>query len=203
MTAAEIAKVYMAKEEARRQQALIDSVYTPELKEAVASYMKTAMPKVEITEQWKKHVAEIIANQPKMEIPRHEIPHSLLEQMSKQIQLQNQDLLRIARKHATLFGGIKFQLPEGYLEAVAAWRERLGEEAAAEDPRAGAGLLRRLAEEREAIIKCLYRIGLGFEGFAYLPISPVSPIIGYLFMLAAMFGEVADEYILEREDGDD
>jgi RNA-binding protein YhbY len=155
MTAAEMVKVYVANNEARRNQAIIDSVYAPELKAAIANYARTAMSAFKVSEQWKTQLAEIAANQPKMQFPKIEIPQSLLEQMGKQIQLQNQDLIKIAKKHVALFGGIKFQLPEGYLEAAAAWREQLADEAAADDPYVAGERLRKLAREREAIIKCL------------------------------------------------
>jgi len=202
MTAAEMVKVYVANNEARRNQTMIDSVYAPELKAAIANYAKTAMPAFKVSEQWKTQLAEIAANQPKMQFPKIEIPQSLLEQMGKQIQLQNQDLIKIAKKHAALFGGVKFQLPENYLEAAAVWRGQLADEAAADDPNVAGERLRKLAREREAIIKCLYRIGLGLEGFAYVPKSGVPHFIGFLFLLAAMFGEVADEFLSEDDDLD-
>lgn len=97
--------------------------------------------------------------------------------------------------------GINFNLPDGWAEQVAAYREQLAEEVAADDglEDAGGGF-GRLAEEREAIITCLQRIGFALEGFAYLPHSPIPPFVGYLILMLAVLGQVADDS--EREDDD-
>jgi hypothetical protein len=91
-----------------------------------------------------------------------------------------------------------FKLPEGMAAQVAAFKEQLEAELA--DPGLAEERAGRLAEERETIIKFLRRVGLGVEGFSYLPGSPIPSLVGFVILLLAMLSEVADEILTERED---
>lgn len=143
----------------------------------------------------------------------------LREQLQSQIDFQNMFrpalLEQIQEQNATIHqllvgtSGIKkaiaaidFNLPEGLLaDQIAAYREQLAAELAADsgvaEERAG-----RLAEEREAVIKCLRRVGVAVEAFSYLPESPIPPLVGILILLLAALSEVADEILTEREEDD-
>lgn len=198
MTASQMASIYVANQQALRHQAMVDAVYTPAVKNAIAQYKKSILPNYRVSEEWQKQIAEIVANLPKIETPKIEIPDSIIEQASKQFQIQNKELVKVMRS-AALGSAINFKLPDGYLDAIAAWREDMEAEAAeADDPSVVVEGLRRLADERKAILKCLERINqtaimCGLSGV------PVPHIVLALLMAFYMAGDVADEILTERE----
>ncbi|HEX5983241.1 MAG TPA: hypothetical protein VFY69_03450 [Solirubrobacterales bacterium] len=126
---------------------------------------------------------------------------ALLEQMREQVREQNVVLRRMLDapgiKRALVT--IDFKLPEVLADQIAAYREQLAAEVTA-DPDVAEETAGRLAQDREAIIKCLRRVGIAVEGFSYLPESPVPPLVGFLILVLAALGEVADEILAERED---
>ncbi|HEX8049897.1 MAG TPA: hypothetical protein VF504_00390, partial [Solirubrobacterales bacterium] len=86
---------------------------------------------------------------------------------------------------------IDLKLPEGFADQIAAYGDQLVAEIS--DPDVAEERAGRLAEEREAIIKFLRRVGVVVEGFSYLPESPIPPLMGFLIILLAALSEVADE----------
>jgi hypothetical protein len=101
------------------------------------------------------------------------------------------------------FAGINFNLPKGWAEQVAAYREQIVTELAVEDDaESTGGGLKRLAEEREAIITCLKRIGVALEGAKFIPNFPIPPLVIYLFCMLVALAEVANEKLSEPADDD-
>ncbi len=127
---------------------------------------------------------------------------SLVMQMQKQNEAIRQMLDSSGIKKA--LASINFALPKGFADHLAAYRDQLAEEVMADaefpDPEVAEERVGRLAEEREAIIKCLYRVGLAVEGFSYLPESPIPPFVGFLIFLLAAISEIADEILFEGDD---
>lgn len=123
---------------------------------------------------------------------------ALLEQIREQNAALRQVLDTPGIRRA--MANVDFNLPEGLAGQIVAFREQLAAEMA--DPGIAEEAAGRLAQERGAIIKCLRRVGLAVEGFSYLPESPLPPLIGFLILLLAALGEVADEILTEREDDD-
>jgi hypothetical protein len=184
-TAQDYAKALRIATGAERHQVLVDSIMTPELRK--------------LMQEQGQRMSEALHLQVKV---RDMLPPSL----EALIREQNQ---RIAEMIDTsgmrkALAGINFNLPDDWAEQVAAYREEIAAEFAGEVDmeEAGSGF-GRLAEEREAIIACLQRIGFALEGFAYLPRSPIPPFVGYLILLLAVIGQVADEKLSEREAGND
>lgn len=179
----EISKTFRIASEAQRHQALGDAVLnSPGIRK--------------VREDAGKRLAEAINLQIKTrDLLSPSLEALMLEQNQRIADMLNTSGMRKA------FAGINFNLPEGWAEQVAAYREQIATEIAGEgdteDVGSGFG---RLAEEREAIITCLQRIGFALEGFAYLPRSPIPPFVGYLILLLAVLGQVADEKLSERED---
>lgn len=172
--------IRVAINEAQRQRALVDAVVTPELRKMMQDYGK--------------QVSETLNLQVKV---RNLLPPSLETMMREQNQRIAEMLDNAGLRQA--FAGIDFELPEGWAEQVAAYHERLATEVAAEEEADPASGLGRLAEEREAIIICLQRIGHALEGFAYLPDSPIPHFVGYLIFTLAVLGSVANEKLSERD----
>jgi hypothetical protein len=182
VTTEQINRTFRIASEAQRHQAMVDSIMTPELRKMMQ-------------EQGKR-----ISEATNFQIKTRNLFSPALEAQLKE---QNQ---RIAEMLDTsglrkVIANIDFKLPDGFAEQMAAYRQQL-EVQAAEETEAqndgGAGL-GRLAEEREAIIICLQRIGVAMEGFSYVPGSPLPHIIGFLILALAMIGEVANEKLGERE----
>lgn len=123
---------------------------------------------------------------------------ALLEQMREQNAALRQVLDTPGIRKA--MANIDLKLPEGMAGQIVAFREQLAVEMA--DPDIAEERAGRLAQERGAIIKCLRRVGLAVEGFSYLPESPLPPLVGFLILLLAALGEVADEILTEREEDD-
>jgi hypothetical protein len=184
MTTQEIAKTLRSVSEAQRHQAIVDSIMTPELRK--------------LMQEQGKRMAEAL----NLQIKVRDVISPSLEALIRE---QNQRIAEMLDTSGmrTALTGINFKLPEGWAEEVAAYRAQLAGAVADGDgiDDAGAGF-GRLVEEREAIITCLQRIGFALEGFAYLPRSPIPPFVGYLILLLAVLGQVADEKLSEREDDD-
>ncbi|HEU4599850.1 MAG TPA: hypothetical protein VFS26_08890 [Solirubrobacterales bacterium] len=183
MKAEQINTTFRIASEAQRHQVLVDAVVTPELREAMRDHGKQISEALNLQVK----VRDLIS--PSLE--------GLLLEQNKRIA----DMLDSAGMRKA-FAGINFNLPDGWAEQVAAFRDQVVADAAAaemntDDTSSGIG---RLAEDREAIIICLQRIGFAMEGFAYLPRSPIPPIVGYLLLMLAVIGQVADEKLSERED---
>jgi hypothetical protein len=179
----EISKTFRIASEAQRHQTLVDAVMPPELREAMKDHGK------QISEALNLQVKVRDAISPALE-------GLLLEQNQRIAEMLDSAGMR------KVFAGINFDLPDGWPEQVAAFREQVVAQVAAEaDSGDASGGMGRLADEREAIIICLQRIGFAMEGFAYLPRSPIPPFVGYLVVLLAVIGQVADEKLSEREDG--
>lgn len=159
---------------------MVDSIMTPELRK--------------LMQEQGKRMTEALNLQIKV---REVLPPSMEALMREQNQ-RIADMIDTSGMRKAL-AGINFNLPDGWAEQVAAYREQLAEEVAGDDGFEGGGF-GRLAEEREAIITCLQRIGFALEGFAYLPRSPIPPFVGYLVLLLAVLGQVADEKLSDRED---
>lgn len=185
MTAAQVNSpgIQIAISEAQRQQALVDAVVTPELRKVMRDYGR--------------QMSEALNLQVKV---RNMLPPSLEATMREQNQ-RIADMLDSAGIRQAL-AGIEFNLPERWGEQIAAYHDQVASEVAAEEEAESATGFRRLAEEREAIITCLQRVGFALEGFAYLPGSPIPPFVGYFILLLAVLGQVADEMLSEREDDD-
>jgi len=200
VTAAEIVKAHVAANEARRQRALVDSIYTPELKEATAKFSKSIALDFKVSEQWKKHLAETVASQVKFDFPKYQLPPSIAEQIGKQLREQNAAIAKIIKIHGELpADAFKFQMPEGWEEAVAAHREQLEAEGVLGEEESLAGQLRRLAEERQDIVNCIARCAAIFEACRYLGV-PVPPVLCALVLIAFVLGDVASEKLNERDE---
>jgi hypothetical protein len=198
MTAAEMVKVYVANNEARRQQAMIDAVYRPELKEAMANFSKSIVPDLKVSEQWKKQLAGIVASQAKVDFPKYEIPRPITEQVEKLLRQQNETMAGIIKIHGPILAnGINFQLPEGWSETVAALREQLEAEGGLGE--SAAERLRRLADERQRIVTCIARCAAVFEACRYLGIN-IPPVMCALVLIAYVLGDVANDFLNERDD---
>ncbi len=198
VTAAEIVKVQVAANEARRHQALVDAVYPPELKEAMAKFSKSFAADFKVSDQWKKQLAETVASQVKVDFPKYQLPPSLAEQIGKQLREQNAAIAKIIKFHGELpANAFKFQMPEGWREAVAARREQLEAEGVLGEEESLADQLRRLADERQAIVNCIARCAAIFEACRYLGI-PVPPVLCALVLIAYVLGDVANEKLNER-----
>jgi hypothetical protein len=197
--AAEIAKIQVAANEARRHQALVDALYMPELKEAMAKFSKSIAPEFKISEQWKKQLTETVASQVKLDFPKYQLPPSIAEQIGRQLREQNATIAKIIKVHGELpADAFKFQMPEGWGEAVAARREQLEAEGVLGEGESPADQLRRLADERQAIVTCLARCAAIFEASRYLGI-PVPPVLCALVLMAFVLGDVASEKLNERD----
>lgn len=180
MTTGQIDKTLRIVSEAQRHQAIVNAVVTPERREAMRDHGK------QISEAFKLHVRVRDILSPSLE--------ALLREQNQPIaEMLDRSGMRKA------IASIDFDLPEGWAEQVAAYREQIATEIESDTETAGSGF-GRLAEEREAIITCLQRVGFGLEGFAYLPRSPIPPYVGYLILLLAVLGQVADEKLRECED---
>jgi tRNA U34 5-carboxymethylaminomethyl modifying GTPase MnmE/TrmE len=202
MTAAEMVKVYVANNEARRQQALFDSVYTPELKKAIANISKSVVSDFKISEQWKKQLAETVASQVKVDFPKYQIAPSFLQHIQEQFWQQNETIARIIKIHVPLLAtGINFQLPEGWSETVAAWREQLEAEGDLGEEESAADRLHRLADERQHIVTNIARCSAIFEASRLLGI-PIPPLLCALVLIAYVLADVANEILDERGDLD-
>jgi len=200
MTATQMAQFYVANSEARRQKALKDSVYTPELKEAMANYVKTAAPALKVSEEWKKHLVETIAHQSKAPFSKIDIPQSLLEHVQRQFRQQNETIGKVIKLHGAL-PTTAFKLPEGWTESVAAWRERLEAEGALGDlaeVESPAERLQQLVEERQRIVTCIARCAAIFEACRYFGID-IPPVLCGLVLVAYVLGDVANDVLNERD----
>lgn len=203
MTAAEMVKVTVANNEARRQQAMIDFAFSPAVKEAMANYVKTSTPAFKISEQMKAQLAEIVAVQVKGEIPKFEIPSALLEQVQRQFRMQNETIAKVIKLHGPL-PATAFKLPEGWKENVAIWREQLEAEGALGDPavvESPAERLRRLADERQRIVDCLGQCSGILEACRLMGIPVPTPILA-LFVVAYVLGWAANGFFDDRDDLD-
>jgi hypothetical protein len=182
VTTEQINRTFRIGSEAQERHAMVDSIMTPELRKMM--------------QEQGKRIAESI----NFQIKTGSLISPALE---AQLREQNQ---RIAEMLDTsglrkVIANIDFKLPEGFAEQMATYRQQLEAQAAEEieaQDDGGPGL-GRLAEEREAIIICLQRVGVAMEGFSYLPGAPVPHIIGFLILALAMIGEVANEKLDERE----
>lgn len=181
-TATQINTTLRVAKQAQRQQALVDAVLTPELRKMMEGHGE--------------RMAEALRLQVKV---RSIISPSLGELMREQNQ-RIADMLDSAGIRRA-FAGIEFNLPDEWAEPLTAYREQIATEVAVEEEAEPASGLGRLAEEREAIIICLQRIGHALEGFAYLPGSPIPHSVGYLILTLAVLGDIANEKLNEREDG--
>lgn len=182
MTTGQIDKTLRIASDAQRHQALVNALVTPEFRKAM--------------QDQGRRISEALNLQVKV---RDVISPSLEALMREQNQRIAEMLDSSGMRKA--LANIEFNLPEGWVEQVAAYREQVATEIAGEgDTEAAGSGIGRLAEEREAIITCLQRIGFALEGFAYFPRSPIPPLVGYLILLLAVLGEVADEKLSERED---
>jgi len=88
-------------------------------------------------------------------------------------------------------------MPEGWREAVAARREQLEAEGVLGEEESLADQLRRLADERQAIVNCIARCAAVFEACRYLGI-PIPPVLCALILIAFVLGDVANEKLNER-----
>jgi hypothetical protein len=182
-TAQDYAKTLRIASSAERHQALVDSIMTPELRK--------------LMQEQGKRMSEALNLQVRV---RDVLPPSMEALMREQNQRIAEMIDTSGMRKA--LAGINFNLPDGWAEQVAAYREQLAEEVAGDQIEDAGGGFGRLAEDREAIITCLQRIGFALEGFSYLPRSPIPPIVGYLILMLAVLGQVADEKLGEREDDD-
>lgn len=184
MTTQQMNKTFRIAREAQRHQAMVDSIMTPEVRKMM--------------EENGKRLSEALNLQIKT---RNLFPPALEAQLREQNQRIAEMLDRSGMRKA--FAGINFNLPDGWAEQVAAYREQVVTEIAEESVTEGADRgIGRLAVEREAIITSLERIGVALEGFAYFPESPIPPVVGLLIYMLAVLGKVADEKLSEREDDD-
>ncbi len=182
VTTEQVNRTFRIASEAQRHQAMVNSIMTPELRKMM--------------QEQGKRISEGLNLQVKV---RDVISPSLEALMREQNQRIAEMLDTSAMRKA--LAGINFNLPDGWAEQVAAYREQVAAGTAAEGGAGDAGGgFARLAEEREAIITCLQRIGFALEGFAYLSRSPIPPFVGYLILMLAVIGQVADEKLNERED---
>jgi hypothetical protein len=170
------------------------------LKEAVASHLKTALPEVQIREQLKKQVAEIVGQHAGIEIPKIDIPQSLLDHVQVQFRQQNETIARIVKAHGSLPSSA-FGLPQGWSEIVAEWRGRLEAEGVLEQGESAAERLRRVADERQRIVTDIARCSAVFESCRWLGI-PVPPSLCALILIAYVLADVAAEILDERHDLD-
>jgi hypothetical protein len=199
VTAGEIVKVYLAANEARRQRALVDSIYKPELKEAVARFSKSIALDFKVSEQLRKQMVETVTNQVKFNSLNFQLPPSIAEQIGKQLREQSAAIAQIIMFHGEApANAFKFQMPEGWEEAVAVRREQLEAEAVPGEKEDLADQLRRLADERQAIVNCLLRCAAIFETCRYLGI-PVPRVLCALVLIAFVLGDVASETLNERD----
>ncbi len=185
MTTEQISKTFRMASEAQRHQAMVDSIMTPDVRKMMQAQGK--------------RISEAI----NLQVNTRNLFSPALEAQLKEQNERIGKMLDSAGMRKAL-AGINFTLPEGFAEQVAAYREQVVAEAAAADADAGdtSSGMRRLAEDREAIITCLQRVGFAMEGFAYLPHSPIPPFAGYLILMLAVIAQVADEKLSEREDND-
>ena len=169
--------------DAQRNQAFVDAVMTPEVRR--------------IIDEYGKRFAEMITVQLKVDdIVPPALRQQVLEQNKRIAEMVDTSGLR------KVIANIDFKLPDDLAEQVVVYREGLeaqASEATDADDGEIAGL-GRLMQEREAIITSIQRIGYGVEGFAYLPGSHVPHFVGFLILLLAVLGEVANEKLNERED---
>ncbi len=198
-------KVAVANNEARRQQAMFDSAFSPAVKEAMANYVKTSTPAFKISEQMKAQLAEIVAVQVKAEIPKFEIPSALLEQVQGQFRKQNETIAKVIKLHGPL-PATAFKLPGELAEEqnVAIWREQLEAEGALGDPaeiESPAERLQRLADERQRIVDCLGQCSGILEACRLMGIPVPTPILA-LFVVAYVLGWAANGFLDDRDDLD-
>jgi hypothetical protein len=182
VTVDQLVKPLRIMDEAQRQRALNEAVNTPAIQKAMKA--RSEMIRSSIYEQ----------------IDFKKLSPSLKQLMQEQSETVRQMLDSSSIRKA--IANINFTLPEGLVDQIAAYRDQLAAEvianAEAADPEVAEERVGRLAEERESIIKCLRRIGIVLEGFSYLPESPIPPLVGFLILLLAALGEVADEILGER-----
>lgn len=162
----------------------------------MAKFSKSFAADFKVSDQWKKQLAETVASQVKVDFPKYQLPPS--EQIGKQLREQNAAIAKIIKFHGELpANAFKFQMPEGWGEAVAARREQLEAEGVLAEEESLADQLQRLAGERQAIVTCLTRCAAIFEACRYLGI-PVPPVLCALVLIAFVLGDVANEKLNER-----
>jgi hypothetical protein len=198
VTASQMANLHFANNEAQRHKALVDVVYTSELKEAMPKVSRSIAPDFRVSEQWKKQLADAVASQIKFNRPEYQLPPSAAEQIGKQLREQSAAISKIIRFHGELpADAFKLPMSEGWREAVAASREQLEAEGVLGEEESLADQLRRLADERQAIVNCIARCAAIFEACRYLGI-PVPPVLCALVLIAFVLGDVANEKLNQR-----
>jgi hypothetical protein len=183
VTTEQISESFRIAGEAQRHQAMVDSIMTPELRKMM--------------QEQGKRISEAINLQVKV---RHLIRSPAVEALMQEQNQRIAEMLNSSGMRKAL-AGINFDLPEGLVEQITAYRERIETEAAAaeEEGENSVGGLKRIADEREAIITCLKRIGAVLEGAKFIPNFPVPWIAIYLFCMLVVLAEVANERLAERE----
>jgi hypothetical protein len=184
VTTGQIEKSLRIASGAQQHQALVNAVMTPELRK--------------IMQEQGKRISEALNLQVKVRDVISPSLEALMREQNKRIS----EMLDSAGMRKAL-AGINFNLPEGWPEQVAAYRKQIVTELAVEDDaESTGGGLKRLAEEREAIITCLKRIGVALEGAKFIPNFPIPALVIYLFCMLVVLAEVANEKLSEREDDD-
>jgi hypothetical protein len=232
MNSQQIAKNLQIANQAQRN-ALVNSIRTPALQAATDSYLKsfraTSLETAGATDSYLKsfravqphksvleninqnlHQVSRVANGTRLaqQLTSQTSVINATARLAQQIRGQHLELFRVFENRGLQAAMANFSvtLPDGWASSAAAYRDRLADELiddVADDPELAEERLGQLAENRQAIIKCLWRFGGALEGFAYLPESPIPHFLAYLFILAAVIGEVADEFLGECEDDED
>lgn len=115
---------------------------------------------------------------------------------------------QLARQQATLDQLVKgpailtslAAMPTDVFEWAERYRDARSAETEDEELTGGNDPLPRLAAEREAILTCLRRIRDSALAAGLLEV-PIPPVVLALLVIAVVLGEVADERLLERENG--
>lgn len=129
------------------------------------------------------------------------VSSSVLDQISRQQRIFD-DLTRRTTLLQTLVTG-SASLPSELIGRADRYREDLQDEIAEEVavavdlPSAVPDVLGRLADEREAILVCLKRIGFIGAAGHYFGVQ-ISPVVLGLVIVFLVIGEVADEILTER-----
>jgi hypothetical protein len=139
-----------------------------------------------------------------LELTDRLVSSSVLDQISRQQRIFD-DLARRTTLLQTLVTG-SASLPSELIGSADRYREDLQDEVAEEIavvdlPTAVPDVLGRLADEREAILVCLKRIGCIGAAGQYFGVQ-IPPVVLGLVIVFLVIGEVADEILTERAGGE-